>query len=120
MREMGVFVPRIDLRPAGWFGALIALTFSAAYFFYIVPGLDFVGGSSSYWQTQVEDVTQYISGLTAFVREPWSFPLLHIHSINWPTGTTVAFSDAIPLFALVVKAMGPLLPANPFFHLLCL
>ena len=72
------------------------------------PG--FIPGTASYWQTQLEDIAQYLSGYRAFMAAPWSLPLLHIPSLNWPAGTTVTFVDAIPTFSLAVKLVDPLLP----------
>lgn len=64
---------------------------------------DFLLGTSAYWQQQDEDITQYIAGFNAFVREPWQWPLLHISSINWPAGTLATFVDIIPLYAAILK-----------------
>lgn len=109
------------MNPDGWGAAFISIALAWAYFEVIFPGARFIWGTSSYWQTHIQDVTQYISGLTAFRNEPWGLPLLRINSINWSTGTSVAFTDAIPLFALVLKVLGPIAPENPFgiWVLLC-
>lgn len=96
-------------------GAALASLFGVAFFFAVTPS-GFVAGTSSYWQTQIEDITQYMSGYKAFVAAPWTLPLLHIPSLNWPNGTTVTFVDAIPAFSLVLKFLSPVvpLPDNPF------
>lgn len=101
---------------------MLSIAFASFYFWWITPStLDFVLGRSDYWNTQVQDVTQYISGMTAYRNEPWHLPLLHIDSINWPSGTTVTFSDAIPLLALFVKLTNSLWPDNVlgFWVLFC-
>lgn len=107
----------------GWslWGYVLAGAFAYFYFESVFPSQGFVAGTSSYWQTQIQDVTQYISGLTAFRQEPWGFPLLKIHSINWPEGTSVGFTDAIPLLAIMVKLLDPIMPYNPYgvWVLLC-
>lgn len=100
--------------PRGWAGAFFSLIISYLYFEIVFPSRGFVAGTSSFWQTQVQDITQYIAGLTAFRNEAWGFPLLHINSINWPVGTNVGFNDAIPLMALIVKLADPIIPTNPF------
>ena len=90
--------------------AFIALAFPA----------HFIDGTQSYWQAQTEDVTQYQAGLLAFIQEPWHWPLLRINSLNWPTGTLATFADIIPLYALALKALTPILPpwielpSNPY------
>lgn len=103
-----------SFRADGAAASVLSMIVATAYFFSIFPGLKFVGGVSSYWQNQIEDVTQYMAGMQAFRSAPWGMPLLHINSINWPEGTSVAFSDAIPLLAVVVKATSPIWPENPF------
>ena len=100
--------------PKGWAGAIVSILIAAVYFAQVFSVQGFIGGSSSYWHTQVDDATEALSGLTAFRSEPWGLPLLRINSMNWPTGTTVPFTDAIPLLALVVKLVGPMAPTNPF------
>lgn len=76
----------------------------------------FVTGTSSYWLTEVEDVTQYFSGFNAYFNAPLSFPLLAFDSINYPQGTRATFVDAIPLYALLLKVFVPssFAPFNPF------
>lgn len=77
--------------------------------------LDFILGTNSYWQTEVEDVTQYFAGFNAFFNAPFSFPLLAFDSINYPQGTRATFVDAIPLYAFLLKVFVPksFAPFNP-------
>lgn len=81
---------------------------------YFPPG--FVAGTSSYWLTEVDDVTQYFAGFNAFFQAPFSYPLLAFDSINYPQGTRATFVDAIPLYALLLKILVPssFAPFNPF------
>ncbi|HEX8593762.1 MAG TPA: DUF6311 domain-containing protein [Pseudomonas sp.] len=81
---------------------------------YFPPG--FVAGTSSYWSTEVDDVTQYFAGFNAFFNAPFHFPLLAFDSINYPQGTRATFVDAIPLYALLLKILVPasFAPFNPF------
>ncbi|WP_285258723.1 DUF6311 domain-containing protein [Halopseudomonas bauzanensis] len=44
----------------------------------------------------------------------WYFPLLHSIRINAPEGTSIAFTDSIPLLALLLNPFHPLLPDE--FH----
>ncbi|MBL4307085.1 DUF6311 domain-containing protein [Vibrio fluvialis] len=69
--------------------------------------VSFVLGSSSYWQTQVDDVTQYISGFNMFMSAPWKLPLLYFDNVNFPEGTLVTFVDGIPLYSLILKFILP-------------
>lgn len=81
---------------------------------YFPPG--FVAGTSSYWSTEVDDVTQYFAGFNAFFSAPFHFPLLAFDGINYPQGTRATFVDAIPLYALLLKILVPAsyAPFNPF------
>lgn len=44
-----------------------------------------------------------------FRQEPWSFPLGKIAAYGYPFGTSVTFTDAIPLLAIPLKLLSPLL-----------
>ncbi|MCY4126344.1 MAG: DUF6311 domain-containing protein, partial [Pseudomonas sp.] len=76
----------------------------------------FIAGTSSYWQSEVDDVTQYISGFHAFFSAPFGYPLLAFDSINYPQGTRATFMDTIPLYALILKLVVPAsyAPFNPY------
>ncbi len=119
----------MTVRPAlsGWkssgaAGLVLSVLFGAAFALAVTPK-GFIAGTSSYWHTQVEDIAQYYSGYLAYLRAPWSLPLLSIPSLNWPSGTVVTFVDAIPVFSLTLKLLSPVvpLPDNPFglWVLLC-
>lgn len=102
-------------KPSSFAGLILATTVSIT-FVVVTFGIDFVLGTSSYWQTQVDDVTQYIAGFNMYFVAPWQLPLLAFDSLNYPHGTRVTFVDAIPLYALVLKLFLPLswAPFNPF------
>ncbi len=76
----------------------------------------FVAGTSSYWLSEVDDVTQYFAGFNAFFSAPFDYPLLAFDSINYPQGTRATFVDSIPLYALLLKLVVPasFAPFNPF------
>lgn len=103
------------LRPSGLAGLLVALALAAG-FVLLTFGLPFVLGISAFWQTEVDDVTQYIAGFNHYFTSPWQFPLLAFNSVNYPVGTRATFVDAIPLYALLLKVLLPssLAPFNPY------
>lgn len=78
--------------------------------------MSFIVGVSPYWQTQVDDVTQYIAGFNMYFASSWQFPLLAFDSLNYPQGTRATFVDAIPLYALLLKLLVPanFWPFNPY------
>lgn len=106
---------KFQLMPAGlaglWVSLILGIGFTIATF-----GLPFILGVSSYWQTEVDDVTQYIAGFNMYFAAPWQYPLLAFNSLNYPQGTSATFVDAIPLYALVLKLVLPasLAPFNPY------
>ena len=99
----------------GGYGLALSALFGLLFALIITPH-GFLDGTASYWQTQVEDIGQYQSGFTAYIRSPWTLPLLSIPSLNWPAGTVVTFVDAIPALALPWKILATFLPMpeNPF------
>lgn len=88
--------------PTGIGGLLLSVLLSLSFACWLYS-LRFLRGHGPFWQSQNSDITQYLAGFNAFVREPWQWPLLHISSINWPAGTLATFVDTVPLFALVLK-----------------
>lgn len=106
---------RLHTEPDGLAGLLLAFALGVGF---VVLTFDapFVLGISSYWQTEVDDVTQYIAGFNMYFAAPWQYPLLAFDSLNYPHGTRATFVDVIPLYALLLKLLVPanLAPFNPF------
>lgn len=102
-------------QPNGLLGLVLALALSLSYVTWGFPS-GFIRGVNSYWLMQTQDISQYVSGFMAFFQEPWQLPLLRIDSLNWPEGTLATFVDAIPLYALLLKALVPdsVGPFNPY------
>lgn len=103
------------LDSTGRAGLAFAVAFGLFFVLRHFP-LDFILGTNAYWQTEVEDVTQYFAGFNAFFNAPFSYPLLAFDSINYPQGTRATFVDAIPLYAFLLKVFVPksFAPFNPF------
>jgi hypothetical protein len=59
------------------------------------------------------DAAQHFLGWHFFRSEPWHFPLGVIKSLQYPHGTSVVYTDSIPLLAIPLKLFSSLLP-NPF------
>jgi hypothetical protein len=55
--------------------------------------------------------THYL-GWFFYRNDPWRFPLGQISSYFYPLGTNVAFTDSIPLVAILFKLISPILPAD--------
>ncbi len=55
------------------------------------------------------DLSQHYQGWRAFRNSPWSFPLGLTEGL-YKEKISVAYTDSIPLFAILFKALSPLLP----------
>lgn len=108
-------ISKLRLVPTGLLGLGVSLTLGIS-FAIATFGLPFILGTTSFWQTEVDDVTQYIAGFNMYFTAPWQYPLLSFNSLNYPQGTSATFVDAIPLYALLLKLLLPasLAPFNPY------
>lgn len=87
----------------------LALLLVLGYSLHLFPW-DFFAGRSGFWFDTRTDPTQHISGMWAFVHDDWRFPLLYTRLLNAPDGVSTAFTDSIPLAALLFKPVYGLLP----------
>jgi hypothetical protein len=104
--------------PAGPLAMLLAGLLALAVGHWLFSS-GFLRGLGPFWNQQDNDITQYLAGYNAFVREPWHWPLLRLTSINAPQGTLATFLDTVPLYALLLKLWqhGPDTPfRNPYAH----
>jgi hypothetical protein len=58
------------------------------------------------------DLFQHQIGWEWFRQEAWHFPLGRIVAYGYPFGTSIAFMDSIPLFAIPLKLFSPLMKQN--------
>lgn len=96
-------------------GMLLAILIAAVFIYRYFPE-GFIAGTSSYWMTETDDVTQYIAGFNAYFHSPLRLPLLAFDGFNYPAGTRATFVDIIPIFSLLLKLILPsdTAPFNPF------
>lgn len=74
-------------------------------------GIDVLNPTSTNWiLSAYGDWGQHYLGWAYFREEPWSFPLGKIEHYNYPAGTTVGYTDSIPLMAYIFKTISFLLP----------
>src|SRR5690554_5440160 len=95
-------------------GLVVAFLITFAFVNMVFP-VGFLSGTAGFWQTQVDDITQYIAGFNAYFSEPWHYPLFKIESLDYPRSTRTTFVDAIPIYALLLKVLVPdrFFPFNP-------
>jgi hypothetical protein len=91
------------------YGLAIAL---AVLFVALLFPLSFLEGRSGFFE-QI-DASANVAGWFFYVQDSWHFPLLQTTLLNHPEGVSVAFTDSIPIAALLFKAMSPWLPER--FH----
>lgn len=56
------------------------------------------------------DNVQHYGGWINYRNSPWEFPLGNMSNVAWPDGGNVAYTDSIPLLAVLLKVISPLLP----------
>lgn len=59
------------------------------------------------------DLAQHYSGWALFRNAPWHWPPGLMPELWYPVGTSIAYTDSLPLLALPLKALSPWLP-QPF------
>ena len=78
----------------------IASLIALSYIVYLFP-LSFLGGHSGLFE-RLEPSTS-LSGWWAFKNGIWRFPLLKIPTLNIPEGANLAFTNSLPLLAILFK-----------------
>lgn len=68
-------------------------------------GWEVVSGDDVALRSVRGDIAAGMAGFRYFVEDDWHLPLLHAQRLAAPEGTVVAFSDSIPLLALLAKAL---------------
>ncbi len=57
-----------------------------------------------------QDITQHQAGWMFFRNSPWTFPLCKALYLGYPEGTSVSYTDSIPIAAILFKLLSPILP----------
>jgi Family of unknown function (DUF6311) len=109
------------VRADGPAGLAVAVALAVVWLGWLLPP-GFVGGTSSWWQTDLADTAGYLSGFNAFFSAPWGWPLLRVESLNAPDGTLATYLDVVPLYASLLKLVAPSrwFPFNPFGYWIAL
>jgi hypothetical protein len=80
-------------------------------FFINVLGLKMVDPTQIHWLMQGDWATHFL-GWHFFRNEPWQFPLGKLTNYYFPLGTSIGYTDSLPLFALPLKLFSSWLPDN--------
>lgn len=97
-------------RFGGW---LFAIALGTCLVVWMFP-LSFVFPAAPASIPALGDGAQHIVGQRYFIRDAWRWPLLAVETVNTPDGLNIAFVDAIPGVALLLKPLSALLPDG--FH----
>lgn len=89
-----------------WLAAWWAHVFSS-------PRLAGFGLTHVAWLYVQGDLSQHHLAWEVYRHEPFGWPLGRIDGLRHPVGSSLFFTDAMPLFALILKPFSPLLP-EPF------
>ena len=76
----------------------------------LVYGPGHLLGTSAYWEMPTTDERAYLMGYRYFLLEPWHWPVFASHGIDVPFTKSIAFQDAIPIWALLNKTLATLIP----------
>ena len=85
--------------------ALLGLAIVALLF-----DLDFVLGTSAYWQNVVGDTANHVAGFYYYVQDEWRYPIFFTKNHGYPEGSSVIFTDTVPILTLLVKSLREVLP----------
>lgn len=89
----------------------IAALSGILFILYVYP-LTFLAGHGAFFEQG--DASQHVTGWLFYAQDTWHFPLLRTERLNHPDGANIAFTDSIPLAALLFKTIAAWLP--PHFH----
>ena len=89
---------------------IYALLFGGLYASYLIGNK--LNPSDIDWLLASRDPAQHFLGWVFFRNDSWHWPLTFTQDLLYPTGTSIAYTDSIPLFAIVFKLFSPVLPAR--------
>jgi hypothetical protein len=65
----------------------------------------FIAGTGGKWIRPENDYIAYLVAWNYYVIDAWRFPLFELPAMGYPEGGSVLFNDALPLTALLTKAL---------------
>jgi Family of unknown function (DUF6311) len=71
----------------------------------LVP-IDFLTGAHAFWRNPTGDLAQAMTGAAYFVADRWRWPLLLVPALGPVPGTHIAFTDSIPLVAILARLIS--------------
>lgn len=76
----------------------------------------FIAGTGGQWSRPGNDFNAYLVAWNYYIIDAWRLPLFSVPAMGYPEGGSVLFNDALPLTALLTKAIYHLAAVriNPF------
>ncbi|MHB8370213.1 MAG: DUF6311 domain-containing protein [Leptospirales bacterium] len=65
----------------------------------------FIIGKSPYWTEPFGDRITNLIGALYFAHDNWHFPIFYVPALGTPEGTSIIYTDSLPLLALVAKVI---------------
>ena len=86
--------------------------------FVLIYGIKVLDVTNDSWimLSKDPDIKQHYLGWCHYRKSPWGFPIGMIDSLSYPYKMSVIYTDSIPLFAVIFKALRFFLP-KPFQYL---
>ncbi len=102
-------VPALQSRQLSAFASyFIAIALACGFVVYLFPWAMLNGDSIIF---DFGDNGVHVSGWWFYAMDTWHFPLLHTSRVDHPEGASIAFTDSIPLAALLFKALMTVFPS---------
>lgn len=86
-------------------GALIG-----ALIFILIYGVKVLDATYDSWLLNGGDISQHYVGWQLYRKSSWGIPFGLIDNLLYPNKVSVIYMDSIPIFALIFKALSPILP----------
>jgi len=83
-----------------------------ALFFIFTLGVQILIPTEIGWLMRSHDWQTHFLGWHIFRNEPWHWPLGQLDGFWYPVGTSIGYTDSIPLLAFIFKPWHSLLPAD--------
>ena len=91
--------------------ALLAAVFGLCWLRYLSGRWDILLPNRMDWLL-VADWGAHQTGWLFFRNDSWSWPIGHYTALLYPVGSTVGYSDSIPVLAIIAKLLSRLLPRD--------
>ncbi len=91
------------------FSAAIGIAYSYSIFSH-----GFLLGENLYWADVVSDRAANLIGYLYFLKDEWRWPLFYVPTLSMPEGTSIIFTDSIPLVSLLFKLINKFIISHTF------